>query len=97
MIFRYHPVSFPPKLTLYTKNPCPLCEVLKNKLHLHFTGRYQLEEVDITARGNERYFKLYQYDIPVLFLEGQYLCKHRLDVDLLERRINNLVPRKDIY
>ncbi|XP_067212315.1 acetyl-CoA acetyltransferase, mitochondrial isoform X2 [Linepithema humile] len=94
----YHPVSsFPPKLTLYTKNPCPLCEVLKNQLHLHFTGRYQLEEIDITAQGSERYFKLYQYDIPVLFLEGQYLCKHRLDVDLLEKRLNDLVSRKDIY
>jgi len=94
MIFRFHPISSPPKLTLYTKSPCPLCDILKNELHLRFAGRYQLEEVDITAQGNERYFKLYRYDIPVVFLEGQYLCKHRLDADLLERRFDELVSRK---
>ncbi|KAL0120685.1 hypothetical protein PUN28_008392 [Cardiocondyla obscurior] len=91
----YHPISSPPKLTLYTKNPCPLCDVLKSDLRIRFADRYQLEEVDITARGNECYFKLYRYDIPVLFLEGQYLCKHRLDVDLLERRLDELVSRKN--
>ncbi|KMQ96444.1 acetyl- mitochondrial [Lasius niger] len=90
-----HPVSSPPKLTLYTKNPCPLCDVVKNELRLRFADRYQLEEVDITAQDNERYFKLYKNDIPVLFLEGQYLCKHRLDTDLLTRRLDELTSRKN--
>ncbi|KAM0732844.1 Acetyl-CoA acetyltransferase, mitochondrial [Formica fusca] len=91
-----HPVSSPPKLTLYTKSPCPLCDILKNELRLRFAGRYQLQEIDITAQDNERYFELYKYDIPVLFLEGQYLCKHRLDTDLLTRRLDELTLRKDI-
>ncbi|XP_015188540.1 PREDICTED: acetyl-CoA acetyltransferase, mitochondrial isoform X1 [Polistes dominula] len=86
----YHPVSSPPKLMLYTKHPCPLCDILKEELRLRFAGRYQLEEVDITALGNEEFLKLYRYEIPVLFLEGQYLCKHRLDSDLLERRLKEL-------
>ncbi|KYN26818.1 Acetyl-CoA acetyltransferase, mitochondrial [Trachymyrmex cornetzi] len=90
-----HPIASPLKLTLYTKSPCLLCDVLKNELRLRFAGRYQLEEVDIAAQGNERYFHLYKNDIPVLFLEGQYLCKHRLDADLLERRLDELVSRKD--
>ncbi|KYM88603.1 Acetyl-CoA acetyltransferase, mitochondrial [Atta colombica] len=92
-----HPISSPPKLSLYTKSPCLLCDVLKNELHLRFAGRYQLEEIDIAAQGNEQYFQLYKYDIPVLFLEGQYLCKHLLDADLLERRLNELISRKDKY
>lgn len=96
IIFRCHPVSSPPKLTLYTKSPCPLCDILKNELRLRFAGRYQLQEIDITAQDNERYFELYKYDIPVLFLEGQYLCKHRLDTDLLTRRLDELTLRKDI-
>ncbi|XP_046835440.1 acetyl-CoA acetyltransferase, mitochondrial isoform X1 [Vespa crabro] len=87
----YHSVSTPPKLTLYTKHPCPLCDILKDELHLRFANRYQLEEVDITALGNEAYLELYRYEIPVLFLEGQYLCKHRLDSDLLERRLKELM------
>ncbi|KAI4491221.1 hypothetical protein M0802_010317 [Mischocyttarus mexicanus] len=87
----YHPVSSPPKLTLYTKHPCPLCDILKEELRLRFADRYQLEEVDITALGNELFLKLYRYEIPVLFLEGQYLCKHRLDSNLLERRLKELI------
>jgi len=97
VIFRSHAVSSPPKLTLYTKNPCSLCDVLKNELRTNFAGHYQLEEIDITAQGNERYFKLYRYDIPVLFLEGQYLCKHRLDADLLRSRLRDFSSEQDIY
>lgn len=56
-------------------------------MQLHFFGRYQLQEIDITASGNEQYLKLYKYEIPVLFLEGQFLCKHYLDSELLERKL----------
>ncbi|KZC11011.1 Acetyl-CoA acetyltransferase, mitochondrial, partial [Dufourea novaeangliae] len=84
-----HPISSLPTLTLYTKNPCPLCDVLKDELRKNFSG-YQLQEVDITAPGNERFFKLYKYEIPVLFLEDQFLCKHRLNSELLKRRLKDL-------
>ncbi|XP_043511485.1 acetyl-CoA acetyltransferase, mitochondrial isoform X1 [Frieseomelitta varia] len=83
----YHTISSPPILTLYTKHHCPLCDILKNELRLRFSGRYQLQEIDITALGNERYLKLYKYEIPVLFLERQFLCKHRLDSELLEQKL----------
>ncbi|XP_076178683.1 acetyl-CoA acetyltransferase 1 isoform X2 [Ptiloglossa arizonensis] len=85
-----HPISSPPTLTLYTKYPCPLCDILKNELQTHFSGRYQLQEIDITAPENERFLKLYKYEIPVVFLEGQFLCKNRLDSALLERRLADL-------
>uniref|UniRef100_A0ABD2WKZ8 Glutaredoxin-like protein n=1 Tax=Trichogramma kaykai TaxID=54128 RepID=A0ABD2WKZ8_9HYME len=79
--------STPPKLTLYTKDVCPLCDVMKEELKTKFDGCYQLETVDIKASGNEHLFNLYKYEIPVLFLEGRYLCKHRLDAELLSRRL----------
>ncbi|CAK9799598.1 Acetyl-CoA acetyltransferase, mitochondrial [Anthophora plagiata] len=85
-----HRVSSPPLITLYTKHPCPLCDILKNELRLRFSGRYQLREIDITAAENEEYLKLYKYEIPVLFLEGQFLCKHRLDSELLERKLQSI-------
>ncbi|CAK9831206.1 Acetyl-CoA acetyltransferase, mitochondrial [Anthophora retusa] len=85
-----HRASSPPLLTLYTKHPCPLCDILKNELRLRFSGRYQLREIDITAAENEEYLKLYKYEIPVLFLEGQFLCKHRLDSELLERKLQSI-------
>nr|XP_031846898.1 acetyl-CoA acetyltransferase B, mitochondrial isoform X1 [Nomia melanderi] len=88
-----HPISSPPLLTLYTKKPCPLCDVLKDELRTNYSGRYHLQEVDITMPGNERFLKLYKYEIPVLFLEGQFLCKHRLNSELLERRLKDLTSQ----
>ncbi|XP_076750892.1 acetyl-CoA acetyltransferase 1 isoform X2 [Xylocopa sonorina] len=89
----YHTMPSVPTLTLYTKHPCPLCDVLKDELRLRFNGRYQLQEIDITAPGNEQYLKLYEYEIPVLFLEGQFICKHRLDSDLLEKKLLEIISR----
>lgn len=87
---RYRPVEQPPsgkpRLTLYTKDPCPLCDELKYDLE-PFLGELELTSVDITASGNERWNKLYRYEIPVLFLEGHYLCKHRLDKNTLQQRM----------
>jgi hypothetical protein len=78
-----------PQLTLFTKNPCPLCDTLKLELG-PFMHRVQLKQVDIDAPENVRFKELYRYEIPVLFLEGQYLCKNRLDVATLERRLGAL-------
>lgn len=67
-----------------------MCDVLKEELQAQFSGRYELTQIDITATGNEGLLKLYKYEIPVLFLENQYLCKHRLDVELLQKRLKQL-------
>lgn len=78
-----------PQLTLFTKDPCPLCDTLKLEL-APFMHRVRLKEVDIEVPDNVRFKELYCYEIPVLFLEGQYLCKNRLDVATLERRLRAL-------
>ncbi|XP_069680743.1 acetyl-CoA acetyltransferase, mitochondrial isoform X2 [Periplaneta americana] len=75
-----------PELTLFTKDPCPLCDTLKAELE-PFKHRFHLRQVDIEAPENARFRKLYRYEIPVLFLHGQFLCKHRLDAAVLERRL----------
>jgi acetyl-CoA C-acetyltransferase len=75
-----------PELVLFTKDPCSLCDTVKMEL-APFKHRLQLKQVDIEAPENVRFKELYQYEIPVLFLEGQFLCKNRLDVALLERRL----------
>lgn len=78
-----------PRLTLYTKDPCPLCDVLKEEL-TQFSHRFTLEEVDIMESGNEHWKQLYGYEIPVLFLEGRFICKHKLNHMVLERNLNEL-------
>jgi glutaredoxin len=78
-----------PELTLFTKNPCPLCDSVKEQLG-QFKHRLRLTQVDIEAPENAHFKQLYRYEIPVLFLEGQYLCKNRLDMVALERRLHAL-------
>ncbi|XP_049298431.1 glutaredoxin-like protein C5orf63 homolog, partial [Anopheles funestus] len=79
-----------PLLTLYTHDNCTLCDDLVEQLEMQFAGRYTLQKVDITRKENVRFLRLYRYDIPVLFLNGQFLCMHRLNADLLLRRLEEL-------
>jgi len=78
-----------PKLTLYTRDPCPLCDELKEDLspYLHLVD---FETVDISKKDNVRWLRLYRYEIPVLFLNREFLCKHRLNEALLKRRLELL-------
>lgn len=78
-----------PILTLYTKYPCPLCDELVEEL-APFMHRLHLEKVDITKPENRQYFKQYRYDIPVLHINGEFLCMHRLDSGLLDTKLNEL-------
>lgn len=75
-----------PVLTLYTKNPCPLCDVAKEKISL-LQDRFQFETVDITAKGNREWWDKYKFDIPVFHFEGQFLMQHQADIKLLQSAI----------
>jgi len=72
-----------PVLTLYTKDPCPLCDIAKEKIS-GYSERYQFETVDITASVNLEWWKLYKYDIPVFHFEGEFLMKHQACTEKLE-------------
>ncbi|XP_030767943.1 acetyl-CoA acetyltransferase, mitochondrial isoform X2 [Sitophilus oryzae] len=78
-----------PKLTLYTRDPCPLCDELKAELspYMHLV---EFETIDIASKENVRWLRLYRYEIPVLFLNNEYLCKHRLNKSLLEKKLNEI-------
>lgn len=52
-----------------------------------FQNRIEIKKIDITGKENLRWLRLYRNDIPVLFLNEQFLCMHRLDKNLLERRL----------
>lgn len=87
------PREVQPKLTLYTRDPCPLCDELKLQLLPHL-NRCDLEMIDISKKENVRWLRLYRYEIPVLFLNGEFLCKHRLDEVLLLKRLDEIESRK---
>ncbi|XP_041979796.1 acetyl-CoA acetyltransferase, mitochondrial isoform X2 [Aricia agestis] len=75
-----------PVLTFYTKDPCPLCDIVMEELE-PYKNRLEIRKVDITLKENLRWLRLYRLDIPVLFLNGRFLCMHRLNHDVLERRL----------
>lgn len=79
-----------PQLTLYTKEPCPLCDELVDKLERNFSGEFELRKVFIDRKENVRYLRLFRYDIPVLFLNGQFLCMHSLNEQVLRERLDAL-------
>ncbi|CAG9826293.1 unnamed protein product [Diabrotica balteata] len=87
------PAGERPTLTLYTKEPCPLCDELKLELNTYLS-RINFSTVDISKKENLRYLRLYRYEIPVVFLNGQYLCKHRLDKNLLDYRLQEIESRR---
>ncbi|XP_050348840.1 acetyl-CoA acetyltransferase, mitochondrial isoform X1 [Nymphalis io] len=82
-------VDGPPILTFYTKDPCQLCDIAMEELE-PYKNKLIIQKVDITKKENLRWLRLYRYDIPVLFFNGKFLCKHRLDHDLLQKRLQDL-------
>lgn len=80
-----------PLLTLYTRDPCPMCDELVQRLEQEFPGQYRLEKVHIDRKENVRFLRLFRHDIPVLFLNGQFLCMHRLNEDALRERLQTLL------
>lgn len=79
-------------MTLYTKDPCPLCDDLVEEL-LPFSDRFELEKVYIT--DNVKHLRLYRYDIPVVFLDNEYVCMHRLDEGMFLRKLLDFERRRD--
>ena len=70
-------------MTIFTKNPCPLCDEAKEAL-LPFQHLFKLKEVDLTKPENGHWFGLYRYEIPVFHFEGRFLMKHKVNLNLLE-------------
>ncbi|XP_061464612.1 glutaredoxin-like protein C5orf63 homolog isoform X2 [Rhineura floridana] len=78
-----------PVLTLFTKNPCPLCDEAKVVLE-PYKHKFILQEVDITLPDHSAWFDKYKYDIPVFHLNGKFLMKHRVDIQKLKNQLLQL-------
>ncbi|XP_062870354.1 glutaredoxin-like protein C5orf63 homolog isoform X2 [Trichomycterus rosablanca] len=76
-----------PVLTLFTKDPCPLCDEAKEVLE-PYKHRFVLQEVDITLPENIVWYDRYKYDIPVFHLNGQFLMMHRVNTKILEKQLS---------
>lgn len=75
-------------VTLYTKPGCLLCTKAERELRmLQREIAFELVLYDITQ--DQRIFAQYQYDIPVVMLNGVELCRHRVDVERVRRALIN--------
>ncbi|XP_017293171.1 glutaredoxin-like protein C5orf63 homolog [Kryptolebias marmoratus] len=77
-----------PTLTLFTKDTCPLCDEAKEELQ-PFRHRFVLQLVDIGLPENKHWWDRYRWDIPVFHLDGQFVMKHRVDMDQLDRLLRD--------
>ncbi|KAM9842455.1 glutaredoxin-like protein C5orf63 homolog [Aulostomus maculatus] len=73
-----------PVLTLFTKDACPLCNEAKDALE-PFKHRFILQQVNIERPENRVWYDRYKWDIPVFHLNGHFVVKHRVDLDLLDK------------
>lgn len=74
------------KLTLYSRVGCHLCDVMKEQIE-KYAGRYafSLDVVDIDKDDELR--AEYDWDVPVLLVDGEKIAKYRLDEAMLVRRL----------
>ncbi|KZP01511.1 DUF836-domain-containing protein [Calocera viscosa TUFC12733] len=77
-----------PRLTLFSGPCCSLCDVAKEELaKVRSQAPFSLQVVDIHSPGQDKWKRLYQYDIPVLHLEDQMIMKHRMEPERLVKRL----------
>ena len=73
-------------LRLLTKDGCQLCDEAKMIINKEFPN-VKIEEVYITDAGNEDLYDRWKWEIPVFYLDGKFLCKNRIDLELLKQKI----------
>lgn len=84
-----------PLITIFGHKQCTLCDEMEMEIGMRFKEQVVVEKVDITEKENIRFLRLYRYDIPVAFFNGQFLCMHRLNEDLLRRKLELLEVSKN--
>jgi len=67
-----------PRVTLYTRSGCCLCETAKQRLAaVRRRAEFELEEIDIDSDPGLR--ALYNDEVPVVAINGKKAFKYQLD------------------
>ena len=75
-----------PKVTLYTRAGCHLCEDAKRTLaEARHRAEFDYEERDIDADAELR--RLYNDEVPVIAIDGRKAFKYRLDMSEFLKRL----------
>ncbi|HEY7954369.1 MAG: glutaredoxin family protein [Polyangia bacterium] len=75
-----------PKIELYTRVHCHLCEVAKTTLErVRAEAPFELETIDVDS--DPELAALYGMEVPVVLLDGKKVAKFRVDPAALLRRL----------
>jgi glutaredoxin len=74
------------EVILYTRKGCHLCEVVKQSLvNLTHRAAFTFNEVDIDS--SEELKRLYDTEVPVVFINGKKAFKYNMDDDEFLRKL----------
>ncbi len=77
------------RIVLYTRPGCGLCEEMKHEMQrANCEDLYTLEELDIEK--DAEVFTQYQYEIPVLCVNGAEAFRHRLTAEEFRAYVTSL-------
>lgn len=82
-----------PKLTLYSRRGCCLCDEMKAVIgEVASKLAFELEEVDVDTSAELQ--KQYGEQVPVLFIDGRRAFKFRVTAKQLAQRLTNRIGRR---
>ena len=71
-------MSRPCEIVVYSRKGCHLCEVVKDGIvKLHKRGGFIWREIDVDSDAEIR--RLYNDEVPVVFINGRKAFKYRMD------------------
>ncbi len=87
------------RVEIYSKPDCPLCEKAKRIIQRVQT-RVPFELGEVNIEEDRTLFEKFQYDIPVIFIDGRKSFKHRVGEQELEDRLRralgmSVAPMRD--
>ena len=76
----------PRQVILYSRKGCHLCEIVKESLiKLEKRGQFTWREIDVESDSETR--RLYNDQVPVVFIDGRKAFKYRMDEQEFLRKL----------
>jgi glutaredoxin len=77
----------PHEVVVYSRKGCHLCEIVKESIaKLHKRGGFTWREIDVDSDSEIR--RLYNDQVPVVFINGRKAFKYRMDEQEFLRRLS---------
>jgi glutaredoxin len=75
------------EVIVYSRKGCHLCEIVKESLvKLHKRGGFSWHEIDVDSNTEIR--RLYNDEVPVVFINGRKAFKYRMDEQGFLRKLS---------